>query len=53
MSTFKDSSELYDLSKDSSEKNNLVAEKPEVLSKMTKIFDTWRKSVDQSAQGKD
>lgn len=45
--------ELYDLSKDSSEKNNLVAEKPEVLSKMTKIFDTWRKSVDQSAQGKD
>ncbi len=44
---------LYDLNKDPSEKNDLAKKKPEVLSKMTKTFDTWRKSVNASAEGKD
>lgn len=45
--------ELYDLTKDSSEKNNLANSHPEVLAKMTKTFDTWKKSVDSSAAGED
>ncbi|MEJ6571544.1 MAG: sulfatase-like hydrolase/transferase [Akkermansiaceae bacterium] len=45
--------ELYDLTKDPSEKNDLAGKKPEVLTKMIKTFETWKKSVDQSAEGKD
>ncbi|MFK7911663.1 MAG: sulfatase, partial [Akkermansiaceae bacterium] len=44
---------LYDLQDDPSEKNDLAKEKPAVLAGMKKDFDTWRKSVDESAKGKD
>jgi len=45
--------ELYDLTKDPSEQNDLASKKPEVLAKMAKTFGAWEKSVERSAAGKD
>lgn len=38
-------SELYDLDKDPSEKNDLSKQQPKILRKMTKDLDAWRKTL--------
>ncbi|MCP5537416.1 MAG: sulfatase-like hydrolase/transferase [Akkermansiaceae bacterium] len=45
--------ELYDITKDPSEKSDFAKTKPEVLAQMTKAFGVWSKSVDHSASGGD
>ncbi len=46
-------SELYDLSKDFKEENNLAGTKPDLLKKMTAKWDQWNQSVEQSVKGSD
>lgn len=45
--------ELYDLEADPQETKDLSAEKPELLAKLKKDWQTWNESVDASFAGKD
>lgn len=45
--------QLYNLSKDRSESNNLIAQKPEIAAKLMVQLNDWNESVDQSLAGKD
>ena len=45
--------ELYDLSKDTKETKNLIAEKPELAKGMREALDAFEKSVEASVAGKD
>jgi len=44
---------LFDLKKDPSEKNNLAAQHPDLIKKMTATLEQWRKSCRQSDTGGD
>jgi len=46
-------SELFDLSKDPAEKNNLIASQPEIAEKMDNQLNGWQQSVLQSLTGAD
>jgi arylsulfatase A-like enzyme len=45
--------ELFDLKKDSGEKNNIAVENPDVVEKLTKQLRGWQESVLNSLMGKD
>lgn len=49
----KDTIELYDLSKDQSETNDLAKSKPELAARMKTAFDAWNKTVEDSIAGLD
>ncbi len=48
-----DKYELYDLTKDISEKTNLAASHPEIVKRMKAELDAWQKSVLRSNRGED
>lgn len=45
--------QLYNITKDRSEKNDLIDKNPVVAAKLTASLKTWNKSVDESFKGKD
>jgi arylsulfatase A-like enzyme len=45
--------ELYDIVADPSEKDNLAAKHPEILSRMKAEFENWQQSVQKSDRGED
>ena len=45
--------ELYDLSKDPTESNNIIGEEKELARKMIDEFKEWNQSVEESVNGKD
>ena len=45
--------ELYDITVDISEKNDLSAEHPEIVERMKAELENWRQSVQRSCQGED
>jgi hypothetical protein len=45
--------ELYDLSKDPTESNNIIVQEKEVADKMIEVFKEWNQSVENSVKGKD
>lgn len=45
--------ELYHLSDDQTEKQNLITEQPDIAKKMQRQFEAWNATVDQSVAGKD
>jgi arylsulfatase A-like enzyme len=51
--TKKGNYELYDLVKDKTESNDLAEAKPELAARMTKTWEGWKATVDDSVAGKD